>query len=131
MTGRQTGFWCIRLRMHEMSIVTSLLAIITEEMAKHGASKLLMARVRYGTLTNIVPDSMEFAFENLTRGTPMEGARLELVEVPVTLRCVTCEHSFLAQGHADFFHACPECGALVGHSVDAGRELYLDHLEAE
>ena len=34
--------------MHEMSVVTSLLSIVREEMEKHNVHRLLLVRVRYG-----------------------------------------------------------------------------------
>ncbi len=58
--------------MHEMSVVTSLLSIVREEMAKHDVHRLLLVRVRYGALANIVPEALSFAFEALTAGTDFE-----------------------------------------------------------
>ena len=97
--------------MHEMSVVTSLLSIVREEMEKHDVHRLLLVRVRYGALSNIVPEALSFAFEALTAGTDFEGAVLE-----------TEEH---------FFAPCPACGEQYGHSMETGRELYVQHIEAE
>lgn len=117
--------------MHELSVVTSLLALVREEMAKHGVQRLLSVRVRYGTLTNIVPEALSFAFEALTTGTDLEGAVLEMEEVPVTLRCAECACIFSPEGKNLFLAACPKCGSCQGHRVESGRELYLQHMEAE
>lgn len=87
--------------MHEMSVVTSLLSIVREEMEKHDVHRLLLVRVRYGALSNIVPEALSFAFEALTAGTDFEGAVLETEEVPITLKCSQCGHTFPAvQGRA-------------------------------
>ena len=99
--------------MHEMSVVTSLLSIVREEMEKHDVHRLLLVRVRYGALSNIVPEALSFAFEALTAGTDFEGAVLETEEVPITLK------------------PCPACGEQYGHSMETGRELYVQHIEAE
>ena len=117
--------------MHEMSIVTSLLSLVDEELAKRGLKKLLVARVRHGALANIMPDAMFFAFEALTQGTPFEGARLELEEEPVVLRC-PCGASFNPERKRALLPApCPACGETLGHTVEKGRELYLQRIEAE
>ena len=49
--------------MHEMSLVTSLLSIIREEMERHPLHRLLQVRARYGALANIVPEALSVAFE--------------------------------------------------------------------
>ncbi|MDR0238612.1 MAG: hydrogenase maturation nickel metallochaperone HypA [Deltaproteobacteria bacterium] len=117
--------------MHEISIVTSLLSLVEEELAKRQLQKLLVVRVRHGALANIVPDAMSFAFEALTLGGPFEGARLELEEEPVVLRC-SCGASFNPEQKRELLFApCPACGATWGHTVETGRELYLQHIEAE
>lgn len=117
--------------MHELSVVTSLLSIVRDEMVKHEVQKLLLVRVRYGTLTNIVPEALSFAFEALTTGTELEGAVLETEEVPFTLRCGQCGILFQPEDNNFFTAACPSCGAQQGHTVEAGRELYIQHIEAE
>ena len=119
------------LFMHEMSIITSLLSIVREEMSRHNVSKLLVVRVRYGVLTNIVPEAMAFAFEALTTGTDLEGAKLETEEIPLTLHCAACDKEFSTTDRNVFRATCPFCGCNEGHVPMNGRELYLQHLEAE
>ncbi len=118
--------------MHEMSLTTSLLDIVREEMSKHGASRLLLVRVRFGTLANVVPEALTMAFEVLTQGTEFEGARLELDEEPILLGCGECSREFSPPPSAAAqFSACPHCGQELGHLVLAGKALYLAHLEVE
>ena len=117
--------------MHEMSIVSSLLDIVREEMKKHGVSRLNLVRVRYGALTNIVPESMQFAFEALTKGSPHEGAKLELEEVPLIARCADCDKDFNPPSKDLLDAVCPFCGCTDGHIIMNGDELFLQHLEAE
>ncbi len=117
--------------MHELSVVTSLLALVREEMAKHGVQRLLSVRVRYGALTNIVPEALSFAFEALTAGTDFDGAVLEMEETPLELRCSECGSLFSPKEKNLFLATCPNCGSREGHQVESGRELYLQHLEAE
>lgn len=117
--------------MHEMSIAASLIDIVKDELDKHGAEKLLMVRVCHGTLTNIVPDALSFAFEVQTQNTPLEGAELELKEIPLTVKCGDCGHEFIPENGDMFYMPCPECGREFAHEVISGRELYVDHLEAE
>lgn len=107
------------------------LSIVREEMEKHDVHRLLLVRVRYGALSNIVPEALSFAFEALTAGTDFEGAVLETEEVPITLKCSQCGHTFPAVKGEHFFAPCPACGEQYGHSMETGRELYVQHIEAE
>jgi len=117
--------------MHELSIATSLLSIIDEELKKHQLEKLLVVRVRHGVLANIVPEALCFAFAALTQGGPFEGARLELEEELVVLRCSCGARFSPTRKHELLFAPCPACGEMLGHAVEKGRELYLQHIEAE
>lgn len=114
-----------------MSVASSVISIVREELARHAATRPLLVRVRFGALANLVPEAMEFAFEAITVGTDFEGARLELVMSPVRLRCGGCGKDFEPQGKELLFAPCPVCGEEAGHLVLAGRELYVDHIEAE
>ncbi len=116
--------------MHEMAIAENILNIIDQELAKNNCTKLTLVRVRYGVLSQVVPDSLQFCFEAVTKDGPHQGALLEMEEVPLILRCGMCHQSFSpAEGNP--FEPCPHCQATMGHDVEQGRELYVQHLEAE
>jgi hydrogenase nickel incorporation protein HypA/HybF len=115
-----------------MSIAMELLNIIKGEMEKHGVSKLTKIRVVHGKLSGVVPDSLAFAFEVLTKDTPLESAELELAEQPVKLKCGQCSVEFEPEDTSMIMlMPCPECQEEVGHEVLSGKELYLDKLEVE
>ena len=118
--------------MHEMSLAAALVDIIREEMGKSGAARLVMARVRHGALSNVVPDALSLGFEVMTKGTDLEGARLELVEEALLLACGACGREFSPDpSPTALFAPCPFCGEVIGHAVRAGKNLYLDHIEVE
>lgn len=117
--------------MHEFSLMQAILDLAHEEMHSHGASKLKVLRVRWGTLSNVVPESMQMAFSALTQETADQDAKLELVEELLHLRCAQCGHEFSPSGRPGLFMPCPACEELTAFSVTAGQEVWLDHLEAE
>lgn len=116
--------------MHEMSIAQSILQMAEEHMARHGCSQLKKVSVTYGALSGIVPESLQFCFEAMVRDTAHQGARLELVELPLRLRCHACEHVFGGNGQEALWQACPQCGEEFGHTVEQGKECYLNSIEA-
>lgn len=117
--------------MHEMSIAASMIEIVREELAKHGATTLHKVRVGHGVLTNLVPEAMAFAFEAQTKGTDLEGAVLELREIPIHIACGACNTEFHPEGTDIFNMPCPACGREFAHKVLAGKELLVEHIEAE
>jgi hydrogenase nickel incorporation protein HypA/HybF len=125
-------FFAYHACMHEMSLTNNLLHIIREEMRKHGATRLLRARVCFGALSNVVPEALDMAFEVLTHGTELQGAFLELHEEPALFACGECKREFSPSSAASsVFAACPHCGGELGHQILSGKSLYLDRLEVE
>lgn len=117
--------------MHEISLMTSIMDISEQEMRSHGATRLLLVRVRCGALANVVPDAMNMAFKAMTQGTRHQGARLELVIEPLTVTCRSCGQLFSPPDREALFYPCPACESLGSCNVQTGESIFLDHLEAE
>ena len=117
--------------MHEMSIASSLLEMVKQEMQKNNATKLVLVRVKHGRLANLVPEAMYFAWEALTINTDLADSKLELVEVPLVVRCCKCDKEFKPEYEQIILMPCPECGEEFGHKIISGKELYLDRLIVE
>lgn len=116
--------------MHESAVAQSLLDLAEEAAAKSGCNRLVIVRVEYGPLAGIEPDSLRLCFEILIKGTVHEGARLDLVLLPLRLRCPFCDEVFGGEGREALHAPCPGCGEIFGHIVEQGRELILSRLEA-
>ena len=58
--------------MHEISICQSLVSVVLDELTQRaiGPGRLQRVRVVAGQLHQLVPDSLTFAYELLTRDTP-------------------------------------------------------------
>lgn len=113
--------------MHELSIMESALNLALEQARKAGASRVHQIRLRIGSLSGVVPDALEFAFEALTPGTAAEGGRLTIEEVPARFWCRACDREFEAD---DLMSECPRCHEPSG-DLRAGRELEVASLEVE
>jgi hydrogenase nickel incorporation protein HypA/HybF len=117
--------------MHELSIAESLIKIIREEMAKHGLTRLHSVKIVYGQISAIVPEALETSFEMLTMNTPLAGAKMECEVKPMVVRCRQCAAEFSPSHEERYIMPCPECGTELGHEIIAGRELYIENIEAE
>jgi hydrogenase nickel incorporation protein HypA/HybF len=114
--------------VHELSIAVSLVELASEKAAALGNVRVEALHLRLGPLAGVVKDSLLFGFEVAARHTCLEGARLEIEEVPLTAHCPQCSEERTLPGPWSL--RCPECGtptpAIVG-----GRELELVAMEVE
>ncbi len=113
--------------MHELAICQNLVDVILAELRKlpPPPRRLLSVKVNLGALQQLVPDSLQMAYELLTKDTPAAGSRLEVVEVPVTCACRACDW----RGAVDRWQfRCGQCGSGDVELV-AGREICLESLE--
>jgi len=107
--------------MHELAIAESLVAAVLEHSDQRAVTTV---RIRVGTLSGVVADALDFAFEVATAGTPLEGATLEIEQPTGRASCRTCGADFLLP---DLILLCP-CGS-ADVEVRAGRELTLSSVE--
>ena len=117
--------------MHEISLMRSILDIAQEEILKHKANKFTLLRVRHGMLANVMPEAMDMAFIAMTAGTPNEGAKLEIIEEPLCVRCADCKIESTPNSQNALFQPCPHCGNWTSYTILSGEGIFLDHIEAE
>ena len=108
--------------MHELSLMSNLL---DHAAAAANGGTICAMRVRVGPLSGIVIDSLRFAFEALSPGTPAEGARLDVEETAPQLHCPRCGEDYETPVG---FYNCPACGAADGE-LRGGNELELVSIE--
>ncbi|MGI6252666.1 MAG: hydrogenase maturation nickel metallochaperone HypA [Aminivibrio sp.] len=111
--------------MHEVSLAESVVNALIEMKEEHRWKSVVEVRLQIGVLRQVFPEIMAFAFETVARGTPLEGARLVMEDVPIAYRCNECG----TQWHDDS-PLCPECGSMHKETV-AGMELDIKSVEVE
>ena len=110
--------------MHELS----LSGAIVNTVEKHAAGRpVSVVSMRIGALRQVVPDTLEFYFGIVTRGTLAEGAALEAEYVPARLRCEGCGRQWSPE--LPLFR-CPGCGGGEVETL-AGAEFEIDSIVVE
>ncbi|OGP19742.1 MAG: hydrogenase maturation nickel metallochaperone HypA [Deltaproteobacteria bacterium GWA2_55_10] len=112
--------------MHEMSITRSIVETVEKEMDRAELTRLDKVRIRVGELTAVEPDVLRFCFETTIKGTRLEGAALDIEEVPLTGRCKDCGNSFRITA---FESLCPKCKCTRIERT-GGTELDIQSIEA-
>jgi hydrogenase nickel incorporation protein HypA/HybF len=113
--------------MHEMSIAQSLVDILEEEMTRHDANTLKSVRLHVGQLSAIVPHSLTFCFQVITKGTPMEDAKLIIDVISLRGACAKCQKTFEIR---DYHFVCPQCGSSDIKTI-AGQDLSIVEMEVD
>lgn len=112
--------------MHELSIASRLVEIATELAQNEGASRIKSVTVRIGALSCVHQDALRFSFDLVTKDTMLEGATLEVIDVPVTIFCANCGRERQLPGIQRF--RCPQCDAPSA-DIRYGRELDIESIE--
>ncbi|HMS41535.1 MAG TPA: hydrogenase maturation nickel metallochaperone HypA [Pyrinomonadaceae bacterium] len=73
--------------MHELGITRSVVAICAEN--SNGAA-VKRVTLEIGKLSAIMPDAVRFCFDICAKGTVVEGATLEILEISGLAKCKIC-----------------------------------------
>ena len=110
--------------MHEMSIAGAVLDSVLRH--AHGR-RVRRVGLRVGSMRQVVPSALEFAWELIREETVAAGAPLELETVATTASCRRCGGT---TPQARFPLACGSCGSLDVEVV-RGVELEIEWIDVE
>jgi len=113
--------------VHELSLIASCFDVLEERAREHGATRVVQVVLKVGVMSGVVPDLLESAFDIYKKGTIAGDARLEIVVVPVKLRCPDCGGEAVRED-TDF--SCAGCGSRRVEIVE-GREIVVERIELE
>ena len=110
--------------MHELAIAESVIQVASRHADGRQVTKVYL---KVGHLRQVVPSALAFSFELVAQGTSVEGAELEIEEIPVMGKCRGCG----AESRLESFPLqCAACGGL-DLEILQGEELYVESLELE
>lgn len=94
--------------MHEMSLAGGVLRIVEEAAARERFARVRRLALEVGALAAVEVRALRFALEAIAPGTCLEGARIDIDELPGRAWCLRCCDSVAIAGRAD---PCPRCGS--------------------
>jgi len=114
--------------MHELGVAIDIVDIAGDALARMGPVHVTSVRVRVGPLSGVAKDALLFSFGAAAAGTPLENARLEIEDVPVTAWCSVCDAE---REPSDFaVRRCPVCQSAMPRLI-RGDELEVVGLEVQ
>ena len=105
--------------MHEVSIISSIIDAVLEELGKYQVEKVEEVYLTLGSLTFLGEDQLQFAYDVLSKGTLLDGSRLVIEKEDVELLCRSCGFQGPPDHIDEDFHGlipilrCPRCGEDV------------------
>lgn len=109
--------------MHEFSITCNIVEVVEQAAEGRKVSRVVL---EIGKLSGVMCEAIAFCFPEVARGTPAEGAELDIREINASARCEVCATEFATP---DLLTPCP-CGSLQFQRL-AGEELNLKSIELE
>jgi hydrogenase nickel incorporation protein HypA/HybF len=112
--------------MHEMGIALQIIEIATASIPPDmRAARVERVNLKIGKLSAVVPDSLRFCFDIVSKDTPLAGAALAIEETPVVARCKECDARWSI---AEPVFTCRACGS-GSLEILSGRELDIVSIE--
>jgi hydrogenase nickel incorporation protein HypA/HybF len=109
--------------MHELALTYSIVEAAEE--AADG-NRVLRLTLVIGKLAGVMTEAIRFCFDEVARGTRLEGAVLDIIEPEGRARCADCGAEFATP---DLFTTCP-CGSFA-LTLLQGEELTIRSIELE
>lgn len=114
--------------MHEGNFTQQIVDSILQELEKHPNTRPRHIKVKVGDMFHLNSESVKSHFESIAKGTPLEGATLELEEVQLTAKCNRCGWN----GEVEDHHLLV-CGACASREVEVlgGDEVVIETIDLE
>lgn len=109
--------------MHELSITESVISAVIE---KVGDRKVQRVTLAVGRLSGVVAESLSFYFDLCAEGTPLQRAKLEIIDIPGSAHCRSCGNELELE---DMIALCT-CGS-ADLEILGGEQLTIKEVEVE
>ena len=113
--------------MNELALCQSIVSLVKERSYSRIFHRVKRIKLELGEFADIDKLTLQFCFEQVSPGTLVEGARLELIDIPGSAVCNSCQKIFLAREPQD---DCFHCG-MSDTRLLSGKELVIRELEVE
>ena len=112
--------------MRELHAIQSILAKVLGN-ARESNRPVRSLQLALGEITELDPASIQKHWDELSKGTPAERARLNFRFIKAEVQCMACFQKYYP---VDGKIHCPYCGSY-GAKVLSGEEFYLESIELD
>lgn len=115
--------------MHELSVTTGLINTALKSLEENQLSKIISITIEIGAMNDYEDKWLFKYFDDLSKGTACEGAKLIIEHKPFIFKCKACgeEFEFDVKGREDI--RCKACGS-TDFTMISGRQFNIVSMEA-
>lgn len=113
--------------MHEATIAKNIIELVETEYLKLKYKKIHSIKIRIGELSGIYPESLEYYFQEYSKNTVLENAKLQFEKAPIKVKCTSCNAILEI---SDLSIECPNC-IKSQYNIIGGDELEIINMEVE
>ena len=114
--------------MHEMSYIAKMVNLAEEIARENGAKEIKKIVVEIGKTSGVMPYYMHKYFPEASKGSLLEDAELEGIEVDVKALCEECGKEYYPNRENRYL--CPHCGGRKAHIIK-GKGVVLRNIVIE
>ena len=111
--------------MHELTATQSILNKALLKAAELNARRIMTVHLAMGEISELDQNSIRKHWDEISKGTPAEQARLQFRIINAEVQCMSCfkkYHPLNGKIH------CPHCGSY-GAKILSGEEFYLESID--
>ena len=113
--------------MHELHATQAILDKAIEQASEGQGGRITDLYLVLGEISSYAEDSIEFYWDEISRGTIAAGAKLHFRQLDAELQCMAC---FTKYHPKEGEILCPNCGS-TGAKIVAGEDFYLESIDIE
>ena len=113
--------------MHELSVAQNIIEIVEEHAAKMNAEHVSEITIDIGSISGVIPENLEFAWEVSSKNTIVEGAVLKINFIKAKAVCLECKKEFNLD---DIYSMCEYCNS-VKYEIIQGKELKVKSIKID
>ncbi len=111
--------------MHEMSVTESMMDVVLRHAERNNATQVTSINIVLGEFSTVMPESVQFYFDILSKDTIAEGAELNFRRTKLIARCEGCGNEFEV---VEYDFTCPGCKGEKSEII-SGREFQVESIE--
>jgi len=116
--------------MHELFVTKSIHRITLKHALQNNVTKVLTVNLEVGALSDLQNEWLQKYFDRLSKGTVVEGAKLNIVRVPAVIYCSDCHQPFEITSIYEADLSCKHCQSENVKLV-SGREYRVLNMEVQ
>ena len=113
--------------MHELYATQAILEKAIKKADEQKATRITNLYIVVGEVSSYSDESVQFYWDEISKGTIAEEAKLHFRHVPAEMQCMAC---FTKYKPEDGEIVCPNCGS-AGAKIIAGEEFFMEALDVE